>query len=314
MKIVYFGTPQFSAEVLEFLLREGIEIAGVVTRVDKPKGRTGSPVPSPVKMVAEQRGLPVFQPIRASSPESIERLKDWGADLFVVVAYGEILSQAVLNLPMKGCINLHTSLLPRYRGAAPIQQVILHGEKETGVSIIHMVKAMDAGDIITQKSVAIGETMTFGELEKALCEVGSELLLESIRMIDKGNAPRFVQDTELVTFAPKIELEDCEIDWSRSAESIHNLIRGVNPYPGAWCTVLVKGEPRRLKIWSSEVIDHQPGEPGKVLEYCGDRFVIGCGDRALRLLTLQLEGKRAMGVGEFMRGFSIPPSPVVYPK
>lgn len=303
MNVVYFGTPQFAADVLETLLEQGVNVVAVVSRTDKPKGRSGTPVPTPVKQVALEKGIPVHQPVKVSAPEFEETLHSFDADLFVVVAYGEILKQHVLDAPRKGCINLHASLLPKYRGAAPIQRCIIDGEKESGVSIMYMVKKMDAGDVILKSRVPIGPDMTFGELEAELKAVGGDLLYKVVHRFETEIPDGEPQDESQVTFAPKIELEDCEIDWNRPANALHNLIRGVNPYPIAWCYVKTGGREKRLKILRSEVVD-RAGAPGSILASDKNGVTVGCGDRALCLKQVQLEGKKAMPADALMRGIS----------
>lgn len=302
-KVIFFGTPPFAAEVLQYLLEHGIEIAAVVTKPDRPKGRSGTPVATPVKEVALHQNppIPVHQPKLVSDPNFAPTLKAYGADLFVVVAYGEIIKQHLLDMPTKGCINLHASLLPKYRGAAPIQHAILAGEKESGVTIIHMVKKMDAGDMIYTVKVPIPPNMTFGELENELCREGKKALLKVIRDLEKGIDNRTPQDEAKMTLAPKIELENCEIHWNEPAQKIHNLIRGVNPYPGAWCYVHVKDQKLRLKVLKSELAGGE-GTPGEILHYGKGGIVIACLEGALKLLQVQLEGKKAMSAEEFSRG------------
>jgi methionyl-tRNA formyltransferase len=305
VKVIFFGTPLFAAKVLSYLLENNIEIAAVVTKPDRPQGRSAAPVPTPVKCVAEAQNppLPVYQPEIVSIPEFASTLEAYQADLFVVVAYGEIIKQHLLDMPKKGCINLHGSLLPKYRGAAPIQWSIINGEKETGVTIIHMVKKMDAGDMIASQSVVIGPDTTYGELEQELCRVGSELLLQTIHAIEKGTDQKIAQDPSLVTFASKIELEDCKIDWNEPADKIHNLVRGVNPHPGAWCLIEIKGQPKRLKIIKTCLMEGAVNSPGEIIDSYKNAIVIGCGKNALSLLQIQLEGKKAMTAEEFLRGF-----------
>lgn len=304
MKVVFFGTPQFSADVLSYLLEHHVEIVAVVTRTDKPKGRTGHPVPTAVKKLVLEKApsIPIFQPEKVSSPEFTDVLPAFDADLFVVVAYGEIVKQHILDMPKMGCINLHTSLLPKYRGAAPIQRCIINGESETGVSIMYMVKKMDAGDIIESVKVPIGPNDMFGNVEKKLCEKGAELLLRVIQDFEKNGVTAEPQEESLVTFAPKIELEDCEIDWSLPAQKIHNLVRGVNPYPGAWCYVEVKGSKKRLKIKASRVDEDNKGAPGEILSCDSHGMIVGCGENALRITELQLEGKKPMSPDDLLRG------------
>jgi methionyl-tRNA formyltransferase len=306
MKVIYFGTPPFAAEVLTHLLRQGVNIVAVVTKPDKPQGRSSTPVPTPVKIaaLAYNPALPVYQPALVSTPEFAPSLEKHQADLFVVVAYGEIMKQHLLEMPKRGCINLHASLLPKYRGAAPIQRCLIEGETETGVSIMHMVKKMDAGDVIKTVRVPIDPDMTFGELEVVLLKKGSAALLETIRAFEKDEVARFPQDHSQATFAPKIELEDCQINWTQSARSIHNLVRGVNPYPGAWCYVEIRGQRKRLKILKTKVVEEMRGYPGEILK-ADSCLILGCGEGALNLLEVQLEGKRAMHTQELLKGISI---------
>lgn len=305
MKVVFFGTPSFSATVLQYLIDNGINVCAVISKPDKPKGRSAELVPTPVKVVAQSLNIPIYQPELVSAPEFADVLLPFQADIFVVVAYGEIIKQHLLDMPKKGCINLHTSILPKYRGAAPIQRAVINGEKETGVSIMHMVKKMDAGDVIKLVKVPIGENDTFGEVEKKLLEVGSKALLEVIQQFEKGEVTETPQNHELMTLAPKIELEDCEIHWNQPAQTIHNLVRGVNPYPGAWCEVLEKGQNKRLKIYSTRLQKGLSGNPGQILSVDNTGIIIGCGEDSLKILELQLEGKKRMAPSELLRGTSL---------
>lgn len=306
MRIVYFGTPQFAAEVLQFLLDNQVEIVAVITKPDRPKGRSDALIPTPVKMVAlaQNPPIPVHQPELVSALEFAETLRQYDADLFVVVAYGEIIKQHILDMPKKGCINVHASLLPKYRGAAPIQRAIIDGETESGVSIMYMVRKMDAGDVIKMVKTPIGPNMTYGELEVELCRIGSQALLDVIHQLDRGNVQRAEQDHSQATLAPKIELEDCEIKWNQSAKAIHNLVRGVNPHPGAWCYVTVRDQRKRLKIISTQLLENRSGTSGTLLAFGKEGFVVACGEGAVQILELQLEGKKAMSAEELMRGFS----------
>ncbi len=301
MNIVYFGTPQFAADVLDYLIKQKVPISAVITKPDKPKGRSGEPVQTPVKKVALEHDLPVFQPEIVSEPGFAQTLADFNPDLFVVVAYGEIIKQHLLDMPKRGCINLHASLLPKWRGAAPIQHSIIHGDQKTGVTIMHMAKKMDAGDVISMVKVPIPQNMTFGELEKALCEAGQAALLDVIHDFEKGNISRTPQDHTQATYAPKIELEDCELHWDKSAQELHNLVRGVNPYPGAWCYIKMRGGKKRLKVLRTTVERDVSGAPGSVIDNAKG-LVIACGNEGLNLIELQLEGKKAMTAEEFLRG------------
>lgn len=306
MKVVFFGTPPFAAYILEALIHAGIEVCGVVSRPDRSKGRSGTPVPTPIKeyLLKNAPSIPLYQPEKCSTPEFAEQLRQHHADLFVVVAYGEIIKQEILDIPLLGCINVHASLLPKLRGAAPIQRAIIDGEEKTGITIMHMVRKMDAGDMIAKKEVQIGPETTFGELEKELMEVSAPLLLEVIKQIEHGVAKREIQNESEVTFAPKIELEDCAIDWSQPAAKIHNLIRGVNPYPGAWTTVAVKGENKRMKVFRSRLHTGLigSGQPaGAFIQEKKSLFVV-CGEGALELVEVQLEGKKRMTAVQFLQG------------
>lgn len=308
MRVVYFGTPLFAAHVLEYLLDHQVDIVAVISKPDRPKGRSGTAVPTPVKVMAHAKNpqMPVFQPEIVSAPEFTEILNAFDADLFVVVAYGEIIKQHLLDMPRKACINLHGSLLPKYRGAAPIQRCIIDGETESGVTIMHMAKKMDAGDMISKVVVPISPELTFGELESSLCEVGKKALLEVIHSFEKGEHPGVSQDHSQATFASKIELEDCEIKWELPAQVLHNLVRGVNPYPGAWCYVHVKGEKKRLKINRTKIISCDKTIPGTLINAHQNKgnLLIATGDQALELLEVQLEGKKSMSSEELTRGIS----------
>lgn len=307
MKVVYFGTPLFAAKLLKVLLDSGINIVGIITKPDKAHGRSQKLQPTAVKEIAQAYAphLPLYQPEIVSSPEFAPQLQALEADLFVVVAYGEIIKQHLLDMPRYGCINVHASILPKYRGAAPIQQAIIHGEKESGVTIMQMVRKMDAGDIIRVEKVPIEQNTTYGELEQQLCQASVEPLLEVLKSYQNGIIPaHFPQDPSLVTFAPKIELEDCQIDWQKPGFELHNLVRGVNPEPGAWCYVMVKGEKKRLKVFRSEYVEIGNAKPGTVLEYGKKGVVIACGSHALRIIELQLEGKRRMNPIEFTSGIA----------
>lgn len=306
MRVIFFGTPQFAAEVLQYLIENRVQIVSVITKPDRPKGRSSEPVPTPVKEVAQSQNppIPVHQPELVSAPDFAETLRAYNADLFVVVAYGEILKQHILDMPPRGCINVHASLLPKYRGAAPIQRSIIEGEAKTGITIMHMVKKMDAGDIIKMVKVSIEPNMTYGELEKELCKQGSKALLEVIYQFQQGSVHSIEQDHSQATFAPKIELEDCEVHWTSSAKSIHDLIRGVNPHPGAWCYVKIGSQQKRLKINKTVLIYNLKGDPGHILPSRKEELIIACGEDAIQILELQLEGKKVMTAQELMRGLS----------
>lgn len=299
MRVIFFGTPTFAAEVLDYLVEHGVPIVAVVSKPDKPKGRSGTPAPTPVKESALKHKLPLHQPELASSPEFAATLQSYNADLFVVVAYGEIVKQHLLDMPPLGCINLHASLLPAYRGAAPIHRCLINGETISGVTVMHMVKKMDAGDMIEKAIVPIGENTTFEELQELLCDAGKKLFLKVIKQFEKGKIAGVPQDHEKATFAPRIELEDCELHFDKPARALHNLVRGTNPTPGAWAYVQTKGQTKRLKIYSTAVVKLQ-GAPKEIVP--GKLLIVVCGEDALQLNEVQLEGKKRMRAEELLRG------------
>jgi methionyl-tRNA formyltransferase len=300
VKIVFFGTPTFAASILKRLHQEGFSIPLAVTRVDKPRGRSQAPLPTEVKAMAQSLGIPVAQPEKASSPEFAKALADLEADLFVVVAYGEILKDSILSLPKLACINVHASLLPKYRGASPIQQAILEGEKESGITIMHMTKRMDAGNIIAEKALSIGENETAGELEERLCALGAELLINVL--CNPAGIPKGVeQDEQKATYVKKILPEDAKLDFSQSAQEVHNKIRAMSPKPGAYVELMHKGSLQRVKIFRSRLA--KEALPYKQVQIEAQRFLIGCGDgRAIEIVELQRPGKKRVSFDVFMRG------------
>lgn len=304
MKVIFFGTPQIAADILAYLLKNQVPVVAVVTKPDRPQGRSKTPVPSPVKLLAQNHSIPVHQPEKASTPEFADLLQTYQADLFAVVAYGEIINQRLLDMPPRGCINVHASLLPKYRGAAPIERCLMDGNKVTGVTIMHMVRKMDAGDIIKTGRIPVDENMTAGELKQKMSEVGSKLLLEVIQDLEKGVSTRTPQDESLVTYANKVELVDGEIHWTLPAEKIHNLVRAMNPEPGAWCYVNFRGEKKRLKILRTLRLQQLSGSPSAILSFGKQGFVVACGNEAIQILELQLEGKKALSAEEFTRGLA----------
>jgi len=304
MKIIFFGTSSFAAKILQLLLAENEEVVAVVTRPDRPKGRFLKTACSPVKeiVLANHLNLPIFQPEKASDEVSTAAFQKLNPDLFVVVAYGEIIKQNLLNVPRFGAINIHASLLPKYRGAAPIQRALMNGDKETGITIINMVAQMDAGDILGMETISISEDMTFGELHEKLEEVAGHLLLKILQDFKSDSVQRLPQDERFKTLAPKLSSEDQKINWQRSALDIHNQIRALSPFPGAWASLIIGKEEKRVKITRSLVIKDRSGEPGVILQFDKEGWIIGCGEGALRLLEVQLEGKKLMKTEEFIRG------------
>jgi methionyl-tRNA formyltransferase len=308
VKIVFFGTSSFAAVLLAFLhTLPSCQIIAVVTRPDKPKGRSLEVLPSPVKKKAHSLGLtcPIFQPVKASIEEFAQTLKALEPDLFLVAAYGEIIKQNLLDVPKKACINVHASLLPKYRGAAPIQRAIMDGEKETGITIIEMVLALDAGAMIKKRPVSIGEDDTFGDVEKKLLEAACGAVQAAIEDIQNGCVLREEQDHTKATYASKLSVEEEKIDWNKPAQVLHNQIRALSPYPGAWCRVSLGDVEKRFKIKRTSVDVHHLGTPGEILERTKNRLIVACGKGALQLQEVQLEGKKTMTVQEFLQGIQM---------
>ena len=305
MRIVFFGTPSFAKTILKYLLEQGVEVVAVVTRPDKPRGRSNKPVPSPVKEFALSQGIPLFQPPKASDPGFSAFLKTLQADFFIVAAYAEILKEAILEIPRLGCINVHGSLLPKYRGAAPVQRSIMAGDVETGVTIMKMAVKMDAGDILAISKTSIPFDMNAGELMEVLANSGKVVLWEVMQGIEKGKVHPIQQDPTLATQAKKITSEDAEVNWTLSQEEVHNQIRGVNPNPGAWCWVEIKNEKKRLQIKKTLPHGSIEGRPGEILSKNPSELIVGCGKGSLQLLVVQLEGKKALTAKEFLRGISL---------
>lgn len=305
VSIVFFGTPEFAAQVLEYLIDKQVKIKGIVTQPDRPKGRSLQLISSPVKIVAQKKlpEIPIWQPLKSSDPQFLAEISAIQADLFVVVAFGQILPQKLLDIPPLGCINVHASLLPKYRGAAPIQRSILGGDLETGVAIQKMVKQLDAGDVIAEKKILIPDEMTYGELESSLCDASKPLLLDVINRYTFGVPTAVPQDSAYVTYAPKIEPEEGEINWSKPAKFLHCLIRAFNPRPGAWCWIEMNGERKRLKILRAKVSDRK-GSVGEILS--PNELLIGCGENSLLVSEVQLEGKPRMSAADWLRGMKGP--------
>jgi methionyl-tRNA formyltransferase len=306
MRVVFFGTSDFAARILSFMLEQKIEIVAVVTRPDRPKGRSLTLSPPPVKEIALQAALPIFQPEKASTDLFAEELKTLKGDLFFVVAYGEILKKNILSIPPLGCINVHASLLPHYRGAAPMQRALMDGVKQSGITIIDMVLQMDAGDMIAREAIDVPESMTWDELDTALCSLACRMIPQVLSDFERGVVVRLPQDPTHVTFAPKISPEETQIDWNREAEKIHNQIRALSPQPGAWCWIAVSGEKKRLKIKRSRLVHGRTGTPGLFLSTGKEGWVVGCGSGALELLEVQMEGKKTLDAVQFFNGLRPP--------
>jgi methionyl-tRNA formyltransferase len=310
IKIVFFGTSSFAARVLSKLIEGGQQIVAIVTRPDRLKGRHLQPSFPPVKETALAicPTIPLFQPEKASTPEFVEELKNFEADLFVVVAYGEIIKKNVLELPRRGCVNIHASLLPKFRGAAPIQRCLMAGDAQSGITIIEMSPQMDAGDVLAIEAIPVPSEMTFGELDAALCDLSVKLIFKVIRQFKENSVTKVAQDHTQATLAPKLTPEEEKIDWNQSAREIHNKIRALSPAPGAWCQIKIGGDSKRLKIKKSSIVESSSGSPGELLSYGPQGWVVSCGNGALRLIEVQLEGKKAMSAEDCMRGIHAPVS------
>ena len=305
MKIIYMGTPDFAVAPLEAILKAGHEVTAVVTQPDRQKGRGREVQYSPVKECALSYGIPVLQPLKIKEKDAVEELRKYPADIFVVAAFGQLLSEEILNMPRLGCINIHASLLPAYRGAAPIQWCVINGEEKTGVTIMQMAKGMDTGDILLQKEVILDEKETGGSLFDRLMETGAELIVEVLPKIEAGELTPVVQKEELATYAGKITKDMGNIDFAKSAVTIERLIRGLNPWPSAFTHY--KG--KILKIWEADVVSEcanaENPVPGTVIAMDKESFTLATGEGALRIRSLQPEGKKRMSCAEFMRGYEV---------
>ncbi|GIQ67689.1 methionyl-tRNA formyltransferase [Xylanibacillus composti] len=302
-RIVFMGTPDFAVTALEALLDAGYEVAAVVSQPDRPKGRKRMLTPPPVKAAAEKHGIPVLQPEKLRAPESVEDIRRLRPDLIVTAAYGQILPKSVLELPQFGCINVHASLLPKYRGGAPIHYAVINGESKTGVTIMYMAEGLDTGDMISKIEVPITSEDTTGTLHDKLSAAGAELLIETVPKLLAGTASREPQDDALASYAPNITREDERIDWSKSAAAIHNQVRGLNPWPVAFTTL----DGQVWKIWRTEVVRtdaapdvHRPA--GAVVSAEDGRIVVQTGTGHLALLDIQPQGKRPMPTSEWLKG------------
>ncbi|MDC7294230.1 methionyl-tRNA formyltransferase [Butyrivibrio sp. DSM 10294] len=321
MKIVFMGTPDFARCALEKIIEAGHEVVLVVTQPDKPKGRSGELQVSDVKALALEHNLPVFQPVKIKEPDHVAYLKSIEADIYVVAAFGQILSQEILDIPKYGCVNIHASLLPEYRGAAPIQQSIIDGKKETGVTIMQMAAGMDTGDILIQKTIPIEENETGGGLFDKLSILGAELIVEALPLIEAGKLTPVPQDEAKATKCGKLSKDMGKIDFSKDAETIRNLVRGLNPWPSAFTSL----EGKMLKIWSAKALDEEGFDAvyggqeseedfavrqqlvkdnayGSIAAVAKDSFAVLTGGGYLQILEVQLEGKKRMDAKSFLLG------------
>ena len=303
MRVIFMGTPDFATGTLEEIVLAGHEVVGVVTQPDKPKGRGKNLMPTPVKEVAMKYNLPVYQPKKVREPEFVEVLRGLKPDVMVVAAFGQIISKEILEMPKYGCINVHASLLPAYRGAAPIQWAVINGDKESGVTIMQMDEGIDTGDMIEKVVVPIAEDETDGSLFDKLSEAGAKLCVKVLQDLEDGKAVREKQPEESTTpYARMIDKKMGAIDWEKPAKEIEQLIRGLNPWPSAYTRL----QGKTLKIWKAEVLlEHSQEAPGQITEVTKDSIVVQTGQGRLKILELQLEGKKRMDAASFLRGYAL---------
>ena len=297
MRVVFMGTPDIAATCLKKILADGFEVVGVYTQHDRPKGRGMKLVASPVKEIALAAGIPVFQPENFRQEETVEQLRALKPDVCAVVAYGRILPQKVLDVPAYGCINIHASLLPKYRGSAPYQWAVLDGLTETGVTAMYLTREMDAGDIIDVSKTPIGENETAGQLLDRLAVLGADLLSKTLTRFENGKVPAAAQNEAEVSYAPMLDKTMCPIDWTKTAQQVHNHVRGLHPWPVA--TMELEG--KTFKVHATKVVEGS-GNPGEILGLTKTGLRIACGEGAIEILSLQAEGGKRMAAPDYFRG------------
>ncbi|MBO5836810.1 MAG: methionyl-tRNA formyltransferase [Oscillospiraceae bacterium] len=299
MRVVFMGTPDIAATCLEKIIADGFQVVGVYTQPDRPKNRGMKLAFSPVKEVALAHEIPVYQPENFKDPETVQTLADLQPDVVAVVAYGRILPQSVLDIPPKGCINIHASILPSYRGSAPYQWAVLDGLTETGVTAMYLCREMDAGDMIAVSKTPIGPEETAGELLDRLAVLGADLLSETLGKIEEGSVTATAQDHALATYAPMLDKTMCPIDWNKTAQQVHNHVRGMNPWPVA--TAQIGGN--RFKIYSTVIVEGKPGSaPGAILGLTKTGLQIACAEGAVEIRILQAEGGKRLAAPDYFRG------------
>ena len=297
MRIVFMGTPDIAATCLKKLIADGFDVVGAYTQPDRPKGRGMKLVASPVKEVALEHDIPVFQPENFREEETVQQLRELKPDVVAVVAYGRILPQKVLDIPPKGCINIHASILPKYRGSAPYQWAVLDGCKETGVTAMYLCREMDAGDIIEISKTPIGADETAGELLDRLAVLGADLLSKTMSRMAAGDVERTVQDSTEATYAPMLDKTMCPIDFNKTAQQVHDHVRGMHPWPVA--TMELQGN--KFKVHATAIVDGK-GQPGQILGLTKTGLVIACGEGAVEIRILQAEGGKRMAAPDYFRG------------
>jgi methionyl-tRNA formyltransferase len=304
LRLIFMGTPMFAVPTLRALHHAGHKIAAVYTRAPKPGGRRGLELqPTDVGLEARHLGIPVVTPSTLKTPEALDQFRAYDADAAVVVAYGMILPQAILDAPKLGCFNLHASLLPRWRGAAPISRAIMAGDAESGVMVMKMDVGLDTGDVAMAERVGITDAMTAADLHDALAPLGGDLMVRAMAALERGTLQLVPQNSEGVTYAAKIDKAEAHIDWNRPAHEVLRHIHGLSPFPGAWCEMPLEGAAQRVKILLCEMASGS-GEPGAVLD---DRLTIACAQGALRIIDLQRAGRQPMKADEFLRGTPLKP-------
>ncbi len=302
MKVIFMGTPDFSVGTLAALVEAGHEVVLAVTQPDKPKGRGKEMQYTPVKEYALEKGIPVYQPEKVRRPECIEELKKYQADVCVVIAFGQILPKEILEMTPYGCINVHASLLPKYRGAAPIQWAIINGENVSGVTTMQMDEGLDTGDMLEKVEVPLGEKITGGELHDLLAEAGAKLCVQTLEKLEKGELKPEKQGETPTAYARMLDKKLGNIDWTRPAVEIERLIRGLNPWPSAYTT----WNEKTMKIWDADVVDEEKtAEPGTIIEVTKQTFSVQTGEGALRINELQIPGKKKMSADAFLRGYQV---------
>lgn len=303
MRVVFMGTPDFAVGTLEEIVKAGHEVKGVVTQPDKPKGRGKTLMPTPVKEAALKYEIPVFQPKKVREAEFVETLKELAPEVIVVAAFGQIITKEILEMPKYGCINVHASLLPAYRGAAPIQWAVINGDKESGVTIMQMDEGLDTGDMIEKVVVPLEKDETGGSLFDKLSMAGAKLCVEVLQKLEDGTAVREKQPKESTTsYASMIDKKMGNIDWTKSAKEIEQLIRGLNPWPSAY----TKLQGKTLKIWSAQVRgETSEKQPGQLVKVEKDALLVQTGNGILAVKELQLEGRKRMDTSSFLRGFEV---------
>ena len=302
MRIVFMGTPDIAAGCLQKLIDDKFEIIGVVTQPDKPQNRGKKLGMPPVKELALKYDLPVYQPLKARDEEFVKTLEELNPDVIVVVAFGQILPKSILDIPKLGCINVHVSLLPKYRGAAPINWVIINGEEKTGVTTMYMDEGLDTGDMILTEEFDLDDEITAGELHDKMTVIGAQTLVKTLDLIEKRTAPRIPQNHDEFTYAPMMKKTLGHIDWNKTAREIHNLARGVNPWPGAYTIY----NDVTMKVWKTKVLDQDSDKtPGTILEVDKDGIKVSTKDKIVLIEEIQMPGKKRVQVSEYIKGNSI---------